>query len=516
MRVKQPSNKRRQRAVLLVAGLMPVAVWAGPRLPERGLESVPVVTLADVLPSELVLLTGKSFSRTLPVDIARLSVGDAQVADVVMLGPRELYVLGKRVGTTNLIIWPKKGAAQTLNLRVDLDLGGLRTQLQRQFPDEHDLDVSSLGRSVVLHGHLANALQVSQAVALAEAFVEAHSNDRTAGSPEDAKDSQGGTPAMLTKQQVSRRVLNLLKLRDPQQVMLEVKVAEVAKSVLDRMGFNWLTSSTSAGGGVTRSYSGLFGAGPFAWNRVINQTTKIGPDPTTGAPTVLATNTSLDPDRSSFGIDAEQRDGLIKILAEPTLLALSGQEASFLAGGKIFIPVARRNDATGGVSLTLEEKEYGVGIRFTPTVLESGRIHLKVAPEVSELVTTGSPFVSADGQISILPSLTTRKASTAVQLRNGESFAIAGLVKNNSSGTISAFPGLGDLPILGPLFRSTDYRNDKTELLFVITPRLVQPVTERLPLPTDGLADPKRGEVLGSGKLEAVPPAEGTAPMVTP
>lgn len=478
--IEQMQKNRWSVLPLLLILLMPLGVLAESAIapPETSEVTIGLSQVND-LPKELLIEVGKSMNFALPAAVSRLSVGDPRVADVMMLNGQELYVLGKKVGATNLIIWSKSRPAKSFIVRVGLDLSSLRQQFRAQFPQERDLQLSSLGRSVILHGHLANALQVSQVVSLAEAFVEAHSNDQISQS-DDSKDNQSSVgAAALPRQQITRRVINLLKLRDPQQVMLEVKVAEVAKSVIDRMNFG-LTSSTTTGGGTEiRTISGLFGASGLSVNRTVGSSA------------------------SSFSFDAYQKDGLVKILAEPTLLSLSGQEASFLAGGKIFIPVARTNNSTGGTTLTLEEKEYGVGVKFTPVVLESGRIQLKVAPEVSELVTTGNPFVSSDGQVAVLPSLSTRKASTTVQLADGESFAIAGLVKNNVSGLISAFPGLGDLPIIGALFRSTDYRSDKTELLFVITPRLVQPVTERMPLPTDHFREPKRGEVFSSGKLES-------------
>jgi pilus assembly protein CpaC len=214
-------------------------------------------------------------------------------------------------------------------------------------------------------------------------------------------------------------------------------------------------------------------------------------------------------------IDAENKDGLVKILAEPNIIAISGQEGSFLAGGKIFIPVARAN-GVGGTTITLEEKEFGVGLKFTPTVLENGRINLRVAPEVSELSQTGSPFTTVDGTTSILPSFTTRRAQTTVQLNDGQSFAIAGLIKSNVTETMKRFPGLGDIPVLGALFRSSEFQTEQTELMFVITPRLVKPLPPDYALPTDHFVPPSPNEFLLEGKMEAAgavkTPATGEQP----
>ncbi len=205
---------------------------------------------------------------------------------------------------------------------------------------------------------------------------------------------------------------------------------------------------------------------------------------------------------NGISIDLEKNDGLIKILAEPNLVAISGQEASFLAGGKIFIPVSRANNATGGSTITLEEKDYGVGVKCTPTVLEGGRIHLKVAPEVSELSQTGSPFTTVGGSTAVLPSFTTRRAQTTVQLMDGQSLAIAGLIKNNVTESVRKLPFLGDVPILGPLFRSSEFQGDRSELMFVITPRLVKPIGQSPVLPTDAFVPPSRTEFLLEGRLE--------------
>jgi pilus assembly protein CpaC len=197
-------------------------------------------------------------------------------------------------------------------------------------------------------------------------------------------------------------------------------------------------------------------------------------------------------------LDADKRDSLVRVLAEPNVMAISGQEGSFLAGGKFYIPVAQENNR-----ITLEEKEFGVGLRFTPTVLGGGRINLHVAPEVSELSREGIG-VSAQGitGAAILPVVTTRRASTTVQLYDGQSFAIGGLIKNNMVGSLKALPGLGEVPILGALFRSTDYQQERTELVFVITARLVKPLPQNYRLPTDGLIPPTPAELMLIGKLE--------------
>jgi pilus assembly protein CpaC len=206
--------------------------------------------------------------------------------------------------------------------------------------------------------------------------------------------------------------------------------------------------------------------------------------------------------RTNVTVTADMKRGLVKVLAEPTITAISGQEGSFLAGGKIFIPVPQ-SSSSGGTVITLEEKEFGVGLRFFPTVLEDGVINLRVTPEVSELSQVGTTITGLTGQTSLLPSITTRRASTTVQLRDGESFAIGGLIKSNVSQTVKSVPLLGDIPILGPLFRSTAFQTEKSELLFVVTPRLAKPMSTLQALPTDAYKPPSRIERVMEGRLEA-------------
>jgi pilus assembly protein CpaC len=198
-------------------------------------------------------------------------------------------------------------------------------------------------------------------------------------------------------------------------------------------------------------------------------------------------------------LNMQKTDGLVKVLAEPTVMAISGQTGSFLAGGKIFIPVV--SEGGGGRTVTLEEKEFGVSVKFTPTVLGGGRINLRVRPEVSELNSTGVT-ITGIGVSAVLPSFTSRKAETTVQLMDGQSFAIGGLIKNNTTTNVKAFPFLGEVPVLGTLFRSTEFQTDRSELVFVITPRLVRPLPPDYRLPTDGYTPPTRNELILHGRTE--------------
>ena len=367
-------------------------------------------------------------------------------ADIMLLSPGELYVLGKRVGSMNLVLQGRDDRCTVMDVAVTMDSASLQAKFSELMPLEQGIKVAAAEDSLILSGEVADAMKIERAMALAAAYA-----------PE-------------------KRIVNLMRASAAHQVMLEVKVAEISKNILDKLG-----SRLALGTGTRYSLLSDF---------------------LTNSGGILALLSKSG--KSSLRIDGELQDAIVRVLAEPNLMAVSGQQASFLSGGKIFIPVSY-TPATGiGIpTITLEEKEFGVGVKFTPTVLEGGRISLKVASEVSELSQTGSPFTTTGGVTAILPSMTTRRADTTVQLKDGQSFAIAGLIKNNLTETVTRFPGLGDIPLLGALFRSTEFQKDQTELLFIITPRLVKPLPADYALPTDAYKEPSRADALLNGSLEA-------------
>jgi pilus assembly protein CpaC len=277
----------------------------------------------------------------------------------------------------------------------------------------------------------------------------------------------------------SFKVINLLQVRDNQQVMLEVKVAEVNRTEAEKLGFEFQKALGKAGSAWTQIMASVIGGGAlnFMVGDVGSQYTKFG--------------------EGNFLIDAEKKDEVIKILAEPTIVAISGQEASFLVGGEILIPVN-----SGLSSVSLQSKQFGVSLKFTPTVLEEGRINLTVNPEVSELVGFEQVASSGLGAIVAVPTFRTRRISTTVQLREGQSLAIGGLLQDNFKEQIKRFPILGEVPILGALFSSSSFEMGKTELMIIVTPRLVKPLQPDYKLPTDAFIRPERGEFLLQGRLE--------------
>lgn len=430
-------------------------------------------------PSSVSVAVGKSSLLRLPEPVVKRTVGNPDVVDTRLVSPQTLYVLGIETGSTNMILQGKSGRCIVVDVQVGFDGAGLEAKVRELFPEEKGIKVSSAADSLVLTGTVSDAVQASQIVMLANAYVRTSSSGggASAGGAAGGGAAGGGVPV------VSPRVVNMLAVAAPQQVMLEVKIAEVSKTLLEKLGAQ--IGGTNTNGNWTYSFMSnfLFGAGGVA-GAVKNAGNLVK-------------------------IDGEDKDELVKILAEPTVMAISGQEGSFLAGGKIFIPVSQTNALGGAGTITLEEKEFGVGLRFTPTVLAGGRINLRVAPEVSEVNPEGIGVSLNSGLLtgtSVLPSITTRRASTTVQLFDGQTFAIGGLIKNNVKQNLKQFPFLGDVPILGALFRSNSFQNDRTELLFVVTPRLVKPLPPDYKLPTDAYTPPSRMEQIFGGKLEGQRP----------
>ncbi|MES2297145.1 MAG: type II and III secretion system protein family protein [Pseudomonadota bacterium] len=429
-------------------------------------------------PTSLRLALGKSTLMHLPEPLANRTVGNPAIVQAMLVGPQTLYLVGAEIGSTNMILESRGGRCSVVEVMVGIDPAALQASLQALLPEERNIKVGSAGDTLVLSGSVADGATVNRALELAAAFV------RRPGGGAGAPAAGGGAEAATG--QGAARVVNLLSVSAPQQVMLEVKIAEVSKSLLERL---------EAGANLRLS------SGSWAATLLSNFITgKAGAQ--------LEAHKS---NGNSLALEAQKQDGLVRILAEPTVMAISGQEGSFLAGGKILIPVGQ--DTVGNaVKITLEEKEFGVGLRFTPTVLAGGRINLKVAPEVSELSRDGVGISAAGvgGGTAVLPLITTRRAATTVQLFDGQSFAIGGLIRNNVTANIKGLPLLGDIPILGALFRSTDFQQDKTELVFVVTPHLVKPLGPDYTLPTDRAPEPSRADVLLGGRLEGSAPAPRT------
>ncbi|MET3131777.1 pilus assembly protein CpaC [Oxalobacteraceae bacterium GrIS 1.11] len=458
----------KSRVIFLLALLASPAAAAPAPLPAPG---GPHCSGEAAAPASLTLQLGKSTMMRLPESVLNRSVGNPAVLQAMLVAPDTLYLVGVDVGSTNMIIQGKSGLCSVIDVQVGMDTAGLQATLAALMPEEKELRVSAAADTLVLSGTVADATAVVRAIELAGAYVRRPVQAQAA----TAKAGEAAPPAAAAGAG-GVRIVNLLNVSAPQQVMLEVQIAEVSKSLLDRLEV-----------GATLRYA----AGSWATTLLSNFLTG-----TAGG--------LLDARKSNgnqFTAEAQKQDGLVRMLAEPTVMAISGQEGSFLAGGKIFIPVGQDNG-----KVTLEEKEFGVGLRFTPTVLAGGRINLKVSPEVSELSHDGVGISAAGfSGTAILPLITTRRASTTVQLYDGQSYAIGGLIKNNQVSNIKGLPVLGELPVLGALFRSTDFQHDRTELLFVITAHLVKPLAPDYVLPTDQAGTPGRAGLFLGGRMEGPP-----------
>jgi len=353
-------------------------------------------------------------------------IANPKVADVNVKSARMVYVFGIVPGQTTLFAVDKnENVVANIQIVVEHNIGRLQESIDRLLP-AGDVLASSVTGGIVLSGKVATATNSENVRRLATRFI--------------AKGED---------------VINRLQVTEPNQINLRVRIAEVSRQILNRFGINW---------DVLYSQSNfLFGLTTF--NPTLESSTLLGPTFNNGTFNVNAI------------IDTLADDGLITVLAEPNLTALSGETASFLAGGEFPIPVAQDEDTT-----TIVFKEFGVSLAFTPTLIGDSRISLKVKPEVSQLSSAGAVTI---GNVQV-PGLSTRRAETTVELASGQSFAIAGLLQENSQELIKKTPGIGDIPILGALFKSERFERNETELVIIVTPYLVSPVSDdRLALPTD-------------------------------
>lgn len=413
----------------------------------------PVVTDVST-PIQLKLMTGKSLVLSIDRPIKRVSLANPEIADVLVISPNQIYLRGKKPGLTNLSLWGGKEKLVTIyELEISLDISQLKGRLHELFPEENirvttsyntvfqvgDKKIKAVYGTIILSGEVSSSATLSQIMSLAESYTEG-------------------------------KVVNLLHVSGVHQVMLEVRISEISRSVLRELGFNfeciWGDGATSAAGDLFSIATPplmadlLFARGKTTWTALIK---------------------------------ALKDNGLARMLAEPTLITLSGQEASFLAGGEIPIPVQTE---TG---ISVEYKEYGIGVTFSPTVLSSKKISMRVAPEVSELDYENAICIAG----AMVPGLTTRQASTMIELGDGQSFAIAGLIRETNRNTISKVPLLGDIPILGALFRSSEFKKNESELVIIVTVHLVKPLNMAAQtLPTDMYIDPSDFEFFLLGALE--------------
>ncbi|MEW5703199.1 MAG: type II and III secretion system protein family protein [Pseudomonadota bacterium] len=408
----------------------------------------------------------------LQTNAASVFIANPDIADIQVKSPRIVYLFGKKTGETTLYAVDDRGNL-LINSKVHVShsLERLRRAVHDLLPGS-PVQVVSVDGALVVSGEVSSPLEAEELRRLAARFVK-----------EDGE------------------LINRLHVTGPNQVNLRVRVTEVQREVMKEFGINWdimgaggdlafgiATGSPIATGGASLIGNALARAQTFGLRQ--NATNSLFGAISSGGLDLNAL------------IDALEEEGLITILAEPNLTAVTGETASFLAGGEFPILVPQNQN-----TITIEFKKFGVSLAFTPTILDNSRISLRVRPEVSQLSENGAVVFN---NVSV-PALTTRRAETTVELASGQTFAIAGLLQNNLQSSVSKFPGLGDIPILGSLFRSTRFLRNETELAIIVTPYLVRPVSSGQVLgATDGLAMPSDFERIFEGRLfEERPPEKG-------
>jgi pilus assembly protein CpaC len=379
------------------------------------------------------MMVNKTAVLTTTQPVKQVSVGNPDVADVNVLSPNTLLVTAKKQGSTQVIVWDEQGRSQVGDVIVGMDLEALQTELNAAFPGTK-ISASSMNGAVALRGQVPDLRVAEQAVSMAQPY--------------------------------SQKVLNLLEIAGGQQVMLQVRFAEVSRSATNQLGVNFAMTDGvfSAGSNVGQINPSGF-ADPGQNNFPNGMVTGSG----TGV--TLFGGGAAGSVAFRYFIQALRQNNLLRGLAEPNLVALSGQEASFLAGGEFPVPVPQTG-AGGGSTITIEYHEFGIRLNMTPVVLGDGRIRLKLTPEVSDL-DFSSPLVIQGSRIPIIRS---RRVQTTIELADGQSFAIAGLLDHEVSAAKDVTPLLGDIPVLGALFRSTRYERRETELVVLVTPKLVEPM----------------------------------------
>jgi pilus assembly protein CpaC len=429
----------------------------------------------------------------LPAGVTSVAVANADIAEVQKLDSLHLYVLGRKLGETNVVLCGAKSCFKTLEIEVTPDLEALREKLHEVFPREHPEIYSSQG-AIVLSGQVSSVEKMNGILSIAGTFVPGGApaqNGSSGGSPP----APAGTPSPA---QGSPHIVNLMQVGGPQQVMLGVTVAEIARSLSRALTVDF--SAFGGGGDIT---GGALGAGSVIQGL---KTAAMATNPATLFFNFIGRDATVQ-----TVINAARDNGLAKVLAEPNLTTISGQDAEFVSGGEFPVPVPQYGAIGGtGGGITVVYKEYGVILKFIPVVLNSGRISLKLNIAVSEIDPSHTiSLPSGTNGTYVIPALTKRNASSAMELDDGQTLGIAGLINDTMRETVSKFPGLGDIPILGQLFTSQSYLKNETELMIFVTPRLVKPMdANKIRLPTDAVTDPSDLEFFIQGKTEgdALPP----------
>ena len=532
-----------RKALFLLAVFAPPAALAAPARGTGDEANAKVMTIStrdSAGHQRLTLSLNKAAVVQLDQDARDVMVSNPEMVDAVVRTPRRIFLLANKVGQTNAIFFDAQGKQiLSLDIRVEKDTVDLAGLMRTSMPNSAIL-VQALNDNVILSGSVASALEASRAADLAARFT--------------------GDP---------KKVVNMINIGGGQQVMLKVRIAEMNRNVAKQFGVDLTATAKAAGipgvistsnpfglmgkalsdlsgGQIGQACSGQFfqditksvantATNGFNTQLLLDDAGHVIPVPMTGTPNVLPGSTNpiwlatgrsatdtmnnsattsgsgpVCPNNAQGTLKALEQVGLVHMLAEPNLTAVSGETARFLAGGEFPVPASRDRDG----NVTVQFKQFGVGLSFTPVVLAPGRISLQLSSEVSELTNTGSFQIGNALNGLTIPALSVRRAQTTVELPSGGSFAVAGLMQHNTKQVLDGFPGVKDLPVLGALFRSRDFADDQTELVVLVSAYLVEPNSESaFVAPTDGFVAPTDPETLLLGRLNATYRKKDEAPV---
>lgn len=482
--------------------------------------------------ASLILPFGKSAIIDLPADARDVLISNPEVADATVRTARRAYVIGRQIGQTNIFFFDAQGRQiANVEIRVEPDVAPLNELFRRHYADSQ-ITAEAMNGSVILSGSARSAAEADRANQLAVQFLATNGSSGAAAG--------------------QNRIVNMIQVQGSEQVLVRVRVVEMSRTLVRQLGINanydeminrlvgeddFLSLAMQNGFSINgQILGGLSATGGVATNILrpdgyAYPGNVIDPSITTGDAGVAgyqpATATSPEQwgpahiessDRTDATIEAFERAGLLRVLAEPNLTAISGENARFLAGGEFPVPVSAEDG-----QISVEFKPFGVGLAFTPVVMSGGRISLKIATEVSELTSEGAistgdtPVRNADGTTTVIrgitiPALQVRRAETTLEMSSGSSIVLAGLIQERTRHAMEGVPGVMNAPIIGSLFRSRDFVNNETELVIIVTPYLVRPTSaDRLRTPADGYMNPSEGESLLTGRLNSLyrPPANG-------
>jgi len=454
--------------------------------------------------SRIISLNGK---------VKKISKGNPKIANILLFPPNQLFLQGRKLGTTNVIVWNARNKINhIINIEVTHDLESLKAKLYELLPNE-EIHVRSVQKNIVLSGEVSGLDVMQASIDIAQSFLGG--SDSLNKNSEKTGSSGGGVQVNTGDKKENKEkskgdvphIINLMSVGGAQQVMLEVTIAEIDRKIFRGLDVNFNTLRPSS----QVAFGALNGGGSLNPLPIPGTAGAIdGPLQSFFAPSnhsVDGAGVFLSAISGSFifnlTIDAAKNQQLAKILAEPVLTTLSGQEAKFISGGEFPIPVA-----SGGTNntITVVFKEFGISMKFIPVVLDSGRINLNMNVGVSELSEDAAVFADT-GLTSTrfsIPSLTKREASTTLELGDGQTMSIAGLISEKIRSNVDKFPGLGDIPVLGTLFRSESFLKDRTELVFFVTPHLAKPILAKdIKLPTDSFVEPDDMDFYILGRLDS-------------